>query len=100
MGAIAAAALLRKERHIVAAFAAAGATSPANGRTAQALGIHEGLALRKLQRRAVLREAGNGGLYLDEPAWDALQALRRRLALVLIGIVVVGGTLGVFLSSK
>jgi len=97
MGAIAAAALLHKEREIVASFRAAGATSAANGKTSSALGIQEGVAFERLRRRAVLRDATNGGLYLDEPSWEALRVLRRRLALILLGLALAVGVAALLL---
>jgi hypothetical protein len=86
MGATAAAVIIHKEKEIVAAFRGAGATSPNHATTSAALGLHEGLAFAKLRRRAVLREAGAGRLYLDEPSWEALRATRRRMALTLLAI--------------
>jgi hypothetical protein len=100
MGAIAAAALLHKQREIVAAFRAAGATSAANGKTAGGLGIHDGVAFERLRRRAVLRDAANGAFYLDEPSWEALCALRRRLSLILVGIALAAGLAAFLLVGR
>ena len=91
MGTVAAAAILHKEREIVTALRAAGATSTQTGKTPGALGVHDGVALRRLRKRAVLRDATVGGLYLDEPAWEALRLLRRRLAFALLGLVIAAG---------
>jgi hypothetical protein len=99
MGAAAAAALLRKEREIVDAYVAAGATASDRARTPESLGVHEGVALGKLRNRAVLRPGQGDGLYVDRATWDALQALRRRLALVLLVIVAIGAALGIFWSA-
>jgi hypothetical protein len=79
--------VVHMEKKIVAAFRAAGATSCARATTVSALGIHEGLAFRVLCRHAVLREAGERRLYLDEPAWEALRSARRRLAVTIMGFV-------------
>jgi hypothetical protein len=93
MGASAAAAvILLREKQIVAAFRRAGATSPSAATTPGAIGVHERLAFQKLQRRAVLREAGSGSFYLDEPSWEALRSTRRRLAL-LVGLLALAGGL-------
>ncbi len=90
MGAAAAAAvILRKEREIVAAFRAAAATSPAAAMTLAALNVHGGVALRRLQRRAIIREASADHFYLDEPSWDANVWIRRRLALVAVVVAVI-----------
>jgi hypothetical protein len=100
MGAIAAAAILHKEKEIIATFRGAGATSPARGKTAAALGVHEGVAFRKLCRRRVLRDAENGGHYLDEPSWEALRALRQRLALTLLGVAVALAVIALVLARR
>lgn len=94
MGAVAAAAIIHKEKEIVANFRAANALTPAAARTPASLGVHEGFAFRRLREHAVLREAEGGRLYLDEPSWQALRAIRRRMAMVMMTLVVVLG--GVF----
>jgi hypothetical protein len=94
MGAVAAAAIIHKEKEIVANFRAANALTPAAARTPASLGVPEGLAFRRLRGHAVLREAEGGRLYLDEPSWQALRAIRRRMAMVMMTLVVVLG--GVF----
>jgi hypothetical protein len=85
----AAAVIVAREKHIVAAFREAHATSPAAAVTPGALGVEERLAFRRLRQRAILRESESGLVYLDEPAWEALRATRRRLALVLTVAVIV-----------
>jgi hypothetical protein len=88
MGA-AAAVLLRRERDIVGTYRSVGATSPDRARRPEELDVGQRLAFRRLVQRSVLREAGEGSYYLDEPSWEALGVLRRRFALV-IAIVLVG----------
>ncbi len=100
MGAVAAAALLRKDRQIVDAYLEAGATTRDKARPDRGLGIHEGLALEKLRRRAVLRPGEDGGLYLDLPTWGALRSLRRRLALVLLILAIGAAALVAFLRPN
>ena len=78
----AAAVIVEREKDIVAAFRGAHAVSPAEAVTPGALGVAERIAFNRLRRRAILREAESGRFYLDEPAWEALRAMRRRLALV------------------
>jgi len=97
MGAtVATAIILHEERDIVAIYRSAAATVPDRARRPSELGIHEGVALRRLRDRAVLREAAPGDYFLDEPSWAALRRLRRRVltvvliivaALILLGIV-------------
>ena len=87
MGA-AAAVLLRRERDIVGTYRGAGATSPDRARRPEELDVGHRLAFDRLVQRAVLRDAGDGRYYLDEPSWVALGRIRRRFALV-IAIVLV-----------
>lgn len=90
MGASAAAAvIIAKEKHIVAAFREAGATSLGKAVAPATLGVHERLAFSKLRQHAVLREAGPGLFYLDEPSWEALRRFRRRLAIVVAVFAVI-----------
>ncbi|MGH7702086.1 MAG: hypothetical protein ACREMO_03270 [Gemmatimonadales bacterium] len=101
MGAVAAvAAGIRKQKEIVALFRAARATAPDRATTPAALGVHQGLAYRKLRGHAVLREASEGRLYLDEVAWTALQTRRRRLGLTILAMVLVGGLIAFALASR
>ncbi len=84
MGATAAAVIVAKEKHIVAAFRRAGATNPEAAIAPASIGVEERLAFRRLRHCAVLRESAPGALYLDEPSWDALCGFRRRLVLVVL----------------
>jgi uncharacterized protein YcgI (DUF1989 family) len=96
--ATAAAVVLMKERRLVEAFVAAGATSPQRARAVEALGVDpDGLALRRLRDRAVIREVPPGRFYLDLESWQALRRKRRRtllLLLVVLVIVLIVGVLG------
>jgi hypothetical protein len=97
MGASAAVAvILLKEKHIVAAFRRAGAISPSTAAAPATIGIDERLAFQKLKRRAVLREATPGLYYLDEPSWEALRSMRRRMA-ALLGLLVLAAALAFLL---
>ena len=87
MGAGAVAVIVAKERHIVDAFQRAGAIDPRSAVVPAAIGVSERIAFRKLRQHAVLREANPGTFYLDEPSWQALRALRRRMALVWLVVV-------------
>jgi len=90
MSFVAPAVIVRKQKQLVAAFRSAGATSPAQARVPSEIGIGAGLALRILRRNAVVRETPNGALYLDQPSWEVLRARRRRLASLLVGLVLTG----------
>lgn len=87
-----AAAMVQKQKKIVAAFEAAGATSQDRAVTAEALGVHQGAAFRILYRHGVLREAGERRLFLDESNWEALGSRRRRTALFILGGVLLAAS--------
>lgn len=99
MGAAAAIAVMRrKERDVRDAFRAAGAITPASAMSLEAIHIEETMAVRRLKKRAVIREAAPGLFYFDEDVWEAVSSMRRRMALlmlgtlILIGIMVLYGT--------
>jgi hypothetical protein len=85
----AAAILIRRERELVDAFRAAGATSPSRAVSLGDLNLERTVAFRRLQRRAVLRATESGLFYLDEPSWNALSDIRRQVAIVMIVAVLV-----------
>lgn len=90
MGAPAVAAVMRRrEQEVVDDFRAAGATSPERAQSYTALGFGESLALRRLHNRAVIREAAPGMFYLDEEVWAAVRRTRRRIATVLIIVILI-----------
>jgi hypothetical protein len=85
MGAsVAAAAMMKKERELVSHFRQAHAVSPPTAKTLSELRIDEGLALRRLRSHAVIREAAPGAYYLDELSYEALQAARWRMLMVVL----------------
>lgn len=99
MGATAAIAVMRrKEREVRDAFHSAGADTPATAMSLAAIGLEETRAVRRLRKHAVIREAAPGLFYFDEDVWEALGAMRRRMALlltvtiVLVGLVILYGT--------
>jgi hypothetical protein len=87
----AAAGIVRRQKKIAALFQATGATSPDRATTAAALGIDEGLAFRILLRNDILRTVRGDRLYLDESGWEALQARRRRMAILIPAILLLVG---------
>jgi hypothetical protein len=98
-GAAVIAIMRRREREVVDDFRAAGATSPATAQSYTAVGIGESMALKRLHDRAVIREAAPGIYYLDEEVWTAVRRIRRRIAMVMLAIVIllfVGAALGMF----
>jgi hypothetical protein len=86
--------LLRKQRDIVEVFEGARATSPATARDPYELGIDNSMVFRGLVQRVVLREAGDGRYYVDEPSWRALHDRRRRASVMMLGIVAAFVVLG------
>ena len=88
MGAPAIAAILRRrEQEVVDDFRAAGATSPATAQSYTAIGLGDSLAIKRLNNRAVIREAAPGLFYLDEEVWAAVRRTRQRIATVLISVM-------------
>jgi hypothetical protein len=99
MGAAAAVAVMRmKEREVRDAFRDARALNPASAMSLEAIGIGESGALRRLKRRAVIREAGPGLFYFDDDVWQAVRGMRRRMALLLVVSMII--VLLVFLYGK
>jgi transposase InsO family protein len=86
MGA-AAAIMIRKEKEIVDVFARAGATTVTTAQSLGALALEDDRAMRRLRRRAIVREAAPGLWYVDTPGWTALRHRRRVLTTVLLTIV-------------
>lgn len=74
-----------REREVRDAFHSAGATNPATAMSLESIGIEETLAVRRLKRRAVVREAAPGLFYFDEGVWEAVRSMRRRMAVLLLG---------------
>jgi hypothetical protein len=95
MGA-AAAIILRRERDIVQVYRGAGATDARTARTPDDLGVERRLPFGMLVRHAVLRDAGDGRYYLDEPSWEALRRMRHRLVVIMLLIVAVLFAAGAF----
>ncbi|MEP6589943.1 MAG: hypothetical protein ABJC19_02065 [Gemmatimonadota bacterium] len=90
MGA-AAAVIMMKEKELVAHLREAGATSSATAKRLDTMRVDfGGVAFRRLQRRAVVREASPGLWYLDEPSWEALRGIRRRMLLILLVVLLAG----------
>lgn len=91
--------ILRKERHVVQHFRQAGAVSPARAKRLDDLHERLGLGLRRLRKRAVIREAQPDHFYLDEEVWHALGRTRRRVSLAVLALIVLL-FVGVFAVSR
>ncbi len=89
MGAPAIAAVIRrKEREVVDDFRRGGATAPDSAKSLAELGLEDSWPVRRLQRRAVIREPQPGILYLDEEVWAAVRQTRRRVAIGFVTVFV------------
>jgi hypothetical protein len=99
MGAPAIAAVIRrKEREVVDDFRRGGATSPTTAKSLADLGLADSWPVRRLQKRAVIREPEPGIMYLDEEVWAAVRRTRRQIALIfgtVLLLLVVGIAVGV-----
>jgi hypothetical protein len=82
--------LLIKERHIVDAFEAAGATTAERAQSPADLGVDSGgVAWHRLRNRAIVRDAGEGRFYVDRETWQATRRMRQRRLLVVVALVIV-----------
>jgi hypothetical protein len=100
MGAPAIAAVIRKkEREVVDDFRRAGATSPTTAKSLADVGLEDSWPVRRLQKRAVIREPQPGIMYLDEEVWAAVRRTRQRTALAValrLGLLILGFWIGFF----
>jgi hypothetical protein len=80
------AAMRRREDEVIMGLRSAGATSPANARTAGDLGLDDSRAVQRLRNQAIVREAAPGKLYLDEEILRAVRTRRYRILWMLIVI--------------
>ena len=100
MGAAAVAAVMRmKESEVRDDFIRAEATTPANAKSFEEIGIDESsLGLKRLQRRAIIREPSPGLFYFDEDVWRAVRSMRRRMLLLLVFAIVLVGLVVAYTS--
>ena len=63
-------------------------------------GIDDGLVFRGLVERAILRDAGNGRYYLDEPSWVAHNTMRRRRAFIVLAVVILAGIVTILAGAS
>jgi len=89
--AIVAAQRIRKERHLVAHLREQGATSSANATTLDGQRGLAQAALRGLLRHGAVQQTSGGGYWLDESAYDAMRAARRKRAFLIVGLMLVLG---------
>jgi len=101
VGATAAIAVMKlKEREVRDSFHDARALNPANAMSLESIGLDDSMAVRRLKRRAVIREAAPGLFYFDEDVWQAVRSMRRRMALMLLASLLIVLVLFVYGSAK
>ena len=89
MGAAAAIVVMRmKERQVRDDFLRAGASMPINAMSLADIGIGESMAVKRLMRRSIIREASPGLFYFDEAVYLSVGAMRRRMAVVMLVVMV------------
>ena len=99
-GAVAVAVMRKKERDVRDAFRSAGAITPANAMSLESIGVEQTMAVKRLKRRAVIREAAPGLFYFDEDVWESVNAMRRRMAFVMLVAIILVGIVVLYGSSK
>jgi len=99
MGAGYAAVIIRREKDLVAHFEQMRATSPGAAQSVEALQVEHNQFFRRLERRAVIRQSPTGLYYLDQPSWVAMNAMRRRLTFIVVGVAIAFG-IGVFYTAQ
>jgi hypothetical protein len=77
----------RQEREVRDDFLRAGATMPVNAMSLGDIGIGESMAVKRLMRRSILREASPGLFYFDEEVYLSVRAMRRRMAVIMLVVV-------------
>ena len=79
----------KQEREAQADFRRAGALNPAAAMSFRDLGIDgDSRVVKRLRRRAIIREASPGLFYFDEDVYEAFRDTQRRIALVLAGTLI------------
>jgi len=99
LGAVVVLIMRRREREVRAAFYSAGATIAANARSFDDIGLEDTMALRRLKRRAIIREAAPGLFYFDEDVWQSLRDMRIRMLMLVLAALGLVGLLGIYATS-
>ena len=89
----------RTEREVRDAFHKAGALDPASAQPLADIGIEDSMALRRLRRHEVVRESSPGCYHFDEEVWQSLRSTRLRMALMILGAVLLTALVGVYAAS-
>jgi hypothetical protein len=101
MGASAAAAIIiRRERELVEHFRSHAALSAAAAKTPTELAVEQRMAWVILLNRGIIRDAGGGRFYLDEAAWEANRAMKRKMAAVMLVVFICAAAAAAFATSN
>lgn len=91
MGATAALIIRKNEDDLVEHFRATGALTPETAKTLAELQLDpDDRTLKRLHKRAVIRQVHEGEYYFDEDALLALRNSRRRVAFLMVAAIVIG----------
>jgi hypothetical protein len=92
--------ILIKERHVVDAFERAGAIAAHRAIRPADINVDDGGVIwRRLRERAIIRDASPGLYYLDVEGWQAQRRTRRRMALVLL-ILIIGAMIATAVTAR
>ena len=100
MGAAAVAVMMRKEREVREDFFAAGATQPISAMSFGELRLEETMTVKRLRNRAIIREAAPGLFYWDDDVYQSVRSMRRRMAFLLIGTLLLIGIVLAYGSTQ
>ena len=92
------AAIVGRQNRYMRRFEEAGATSPADASTLEALGCRRSFSFGRLLQRGVFVEVEDGRYYLDVVSAEAFRARRRIVVLVAVGIAVVAVIVGIWIG--
>jgi hypothetical protein len=95
-GAVAVAIIRRREDEVREDFHRAGALQPATARSLSDVGLDENFIVRRMMKRAVIRESNPGLFYFDEDVWQAVRSMRRRMVVILLIVVALVGLLSLY----
>lgn len=101
MGAAVAVAVMRRKEHEVREdFQRAGATQAISACSLEELRLDDGITLKRLKNRSIVREAAPGLFYWDEDVYRSVRSMRRRMALLLMAAVLIVGIMLAYGSTQ
>ena len=100
VSAFAAIAISKKRRRILRAFRDAEATSTTRARRLEDIGLSPSLLVEIQKLRGVLIEAEDGHYFLDETREAEVDGLRKKLAVAIVVVVLVGAVAAWYLGAR